>query len=133
MIELNCWGISIAMISICYLVSPGQRGQERPMSYAAINPAPRYLSLNYSETRIGAWLPQVWLRPFWMNRATMVLVGRHINGITINPLEFILDDNGEVMGFENEEAARVFLKKQVFTDEDMDWLVFVTEYDRMDR
>ena len=40
----------------------------------------------------------------------MVLVGRHINGITINPLEFILDDNGEVMGFESEEAAIVFLK-----------------------
>ena len=59
----------------------------------------------------------------------MVIVGRHINGITINPLEFILDDNGEVMGFENEEAARVFLKKQGFTDEDMDWLVFVTEDD----
>ena len=35
----------------------------------------------------------------------MVIVGKHINGITLNPLEYILDDNGEVWEFSNEEAA----------------------------
>ena len=54
----------------------------------------------------------------------MIIVGRHINGITINPLEYLLDDNGNEMEFENEHAAKVFLIEKGFTDEDIYWLTF---------
>ena len=53
-----------------------------------------------------------------------VTVGRHVDGITINPLEYLLDDEGELMVFENEEAAKDFLKGKGFTDDDIYWLVF---------
>jgi len=55
----------------------------------------------------------------------MIIVGRHINGITINPLEYILDDDGNEMEFENEEAAKDFLKQQGLTDDEIYWLTFV--------
>ena len=56
----------------------------------------------------------------------MVIVGKHINNITINPLEYLLDDDGEVMEFANEDAAKAFLKGKGFTDDDLYWLVFET-------
>jgi len=56
----------------------------------------------------------------------MVIVGRHINGITINPVEYILDDAGKEMQFANIEDAKMFLKEEGFTDDDMAWLVFET-------
>ena len=37
----------------------------------------------------------------------MIRIGRHIEGITINPLEYLLDDNGEIMLFGCEEEAKV--------------------------
>ena len=55
---------------------------------------------------------------------TKICIGRPINGITINPLEFVLDDDGEVKTFENEDVARDFLKRNGFTDEDIDYLTF---------
>jgi hypothetical protein len=55
----------------------------------------------------------------------MVIVGRHINGITINLLlEYLLNDNGDTMEFINEDAAKVFLKTKGFTDAEIYWLVF---------
>lgn len=54
----------------------------------------------------------------------MVIVGRHINGITINPVEYILDDAGKEMQFANIEAAKTFLKEEGFTDGDIEWLLF---------
>jgi hypothetical protein len=39
-------------------------------------------------------------------------------------LEYLLDDNGEVLEFRNEDAAKTFLKTQGFTDEYIYWLVF---------
>jgi hypothetical protein len=56
----------------------------------------------------------------------MVIVGRHINGITINPLEYLLDDNGKAMGFINEDAAKAFLKEKGLSDDDIYRLVFET-------
>lgn len=57
----------------------------------------------------------------------MVIVGKHINGITINPFEHLLDgDNGEPIEFVNEEAAKTFLKEKGFSDDDLYWLVFET-------
>jgi len=42
----------------------------------------------------------------------MIIVGRHINGITINPLEFILNGDGTEKTFENEDVAKDFLKSK---------------------
>ena len=55
---------------------------------------------------------------------TGVVVGRHINGITINPLEYLLDEDGEPLVFETEEKAKEFLAEKGFTEEDMHWMVF---------
>ncbi|HQE59755.1 MAG TPA: hypothetical protein PLA54_11250 [Spirochaetota bacterium] len=35
----------------------------------------------------------------------MVIVGRHINGIFLNPLEYLLSESGDIVEFENKEAA----------------------------
>lgn len=40
-----------------------------------------------------------------------VLIGRPINGISINGLEYVLDENGEPIKFETDEQARQFLKE----------------------
>lgn len=53
-----------------------------------------------------------------------VIVGRHINGITINPLEYLLDDMGEMIVFRSEERAKEYFKKQGWTDEQIYCLVF---------
>lgn len=56
----------------------------------------------------------------------MVIVGKHINGITINPLEYLLDDDGVIMEFAGIEAAKAFLQEKGFTDDELEWLVFET-------
>ena len=53
-----------------------------------------------------------------------LVIGKHINDITLNPLEYIVDDNGNYMEFENKENAVKFLKEHGFTDDDMWWLRF---------
>jgi hypothetical protein len=54
----------------------------------------------------------------------MVTVGRHINGITINPLEYLLDDSGEPIEFTNEESAKSYLREHGVTEEEIYWMVF---------
>jgi hypothetical protein len=39
----------------------------------------------------------------------MVIVGRPVNGISINGLEWLLDNCGELMRFLDSNAARLFL------------------------
>lgn len=53
-----------------------------------------------------------------------IAVGRHVNGITINPLEYLLDDEGDLMTFESEETAKEFLAEKGFSKDDMYWMVF---------
>lgn len=53
-----------------------------------------------------------------------IIVGRFINGITINPLEYILTDNGDLMVFETEDNAKGFLREHGFNDEQIECLVF---------
>ena len=60
----------------------------------------------------------------------MIIVGRHINGITINPLEYLLDENGATMNFISERTAKAFLKGKGLTDDDIDGLVFQTDNSR---
>jgi hypothetical protein len=57
----------------------------------------------------------------------MVIVGRHINGITINPLEYLLDESGESMEFTSEGVAKAFLKDKGLTDDYIDGLIFQTD------
>ena len=60
----------------------------------------------------------------------MIIVGRHINGITINPLEYLLDESGGVMEFAGEDVAKAFLKEKDLTDDYIDGLIFQTENGR---
>lgn len=41
----------------------------------------------------------------------MIVIGRPINGVTLNGLEYILDDNGEILKFESVNAALAYLIK----------------------
>ena len=54
----------------------------------------------------------------------MITIGRHIEGITINPLEYVLDDNGEVMEFDSEDEAKAWLRKMGVSEEEIYWMVF---------
>lgn len=49
-----------------------------------------------------------------------IVVGRHIEGITLNPLEYLMDDAGKEIQFETEEKAKEWLREKGFTDEDME-------------
>lgn len=53
-----------------------------------------------------------------------IVVGRHIEGITLNPIEYLLDDEGDLMTFESEEEAKEYLKEEGFSDDDIYWMVF---------
>lgn len=53
-----------------------------------------------------------------------IVVGRHINGITLNPLEYLLDEEGDPLIFESEGSAKKYLAEKGFTEEDMYWMVF---------
>jgi len=54
----------------------------------------------------------------------MIIVGRHIEGITINPLEYILDENECVMQFINKSEAIAYLKKHGVSNKVIKHLVF---------
>lgn len=56
-----------------------------------------------------------------------MIVGRHINGITLNDIEYLLDEHGEIMYFSNENVAKAFLYEKGYSDEEMYYLVFEEE------
>ena len=56
-----------------------------------------------------------------------VVAGRHIYGIMLNPLEYLLDYEGNVMIFDNEMKAIAYLKELGFTDADIHYFVFEPE------
>ena len=49
----------------------------------------------------------------------MLIVGRPINGISLNPLEYLRDANKDVIAFDSEKQAASFLKRVGFTDDDI--------------
>ena len=49
----------------------------------------------------------------------MVTVGRPINGITLNPLEYLLDAKNRMIAFDHEEQAKNFLKRMGFSKEEI--------------
>ena len=54
-----------------------------------------------------------------------IVVGRHINGITINQLEYLLNDEGDLMVFASEEKAKEYLLRNGFSDDDVYWMEVV--------
>ena len=40
-----------------------------------------------------------------------IKIGRYINGITLNPMEFVLDKKGNVKTFESIKSSKTFLRK----------------------
>jgi hypothetical protein len=50
----------------------------------------------------------------------MIRIGRPINGVTINGLEYILDENGREMRFADKAAASAFLRGKGFTDDELE-------------
>ena len=53
-----------------------------------------------------------------------VIVGRCINGVTINGLEYLQNDEGEVIYFKGIAAAKAYLREHEVTDEEMEDMVF---------
>ncbi len=49
-----------------------------------------------------------------------IKIGRPINGISLNGLEYVLDDEGNEMLFCDRAAAEKFLCKHGYTDEDIE-------------
>lgn len=49
-----------------------------------------------------------------------IKIGRPINGISLNGLEYVLDDAGNEMLFRDEDAAVSFLHKHGYTDADIE-------------
>ena len=56
----------------------------------------------------------------------LVIIGRAINGISLNGLEYLLEGgpDGEIQVFESQEAAEAFLVEQGATEEDLEYFVF---------
>ena len=57
----------------------------------------------------------------------MIIVGRPINGISINGLEFLLTENGEVKKFINTYQAIRDLKSCGATEEEIESFIFHEE------
>ena len=53
-----------------------------------------------------------------------VIVGRYINGISLNGLEYLKNDADEVIYFESVEAAKVYLREHGVTEDEMEDMVF---------
>jgi hypothetical protein len=52
-----------------------------------------------------------------------IVIGRPINGISINGLEYLLDENGEYKQFESTEEAKTFLNsmfEEPLTDDQLE-------------
>lgn len=54
----------------------------------------------------------------------MIKIGRYINGITLNPLEYLLDKNGDVRRFRTKKTEKIFLRRKGMTEEEIYWLTF---------
>jgi len=62
----------------------------------------------------GKWVPTL------TGEINMFIVGRHINGICLNELEFVLDGNGEPIEFPTEEEAKSFMFERGASEKDFD-------------
>ena len=49
----------------------------------------------------------------------MIIIGRPINGVTLNGLEYCLDDDGELLRFSSETEGREFLHENGMDDKEI--------------
>ncbi|WP_062322634.1 hypothetical protein [Halolactibacillus sp. JCM 19043] len=56
------------------------------------------------------------------------IIARPVNGITINGLEYILDDFGEVKRFNTKDEAIQYLKQNGLSEKEIDSLNFIEVY-----
>lgn len=54
-----------------------------------------------------------------------IIVGRPINGITLNDLEYLLDESGDIMKFKSKEHAVHYLKEHGADDEEIYYMSFI--------
>ena len=54
----------------------------------------------------------------------MIIIGRPIGGISINPLEYVVDANNEVMTFPDMKAAHSFLIEHGVPENELEFFVF---------
>ena len=57
-------------------------------------------------------------------KRTPVIVGRPINGVTLNGLEYLQDEDGVPIYFEDRDAARKYLREHGVTDDEMEDMEF---------
>ena len=58
----------------------------------------------------------------------MIIVGRHINGITLNDLEYLLEDDlVSLRKFSSEQDAIAFLFDKGVSAEEMEFMIFLDE------
>jgi len=57
----------------------------------------------------------------------MVYVARHINGIALNPFEYLLDEKGNLLLFPSEEDAKAHLRQHGVAETEMDEFIFKEE------
>lgn len=58
-----------------------------------------------------------------------ILIGRPINGISINGNEYLCDNDGIVITFPNTQAAITFLKENGMTDDEIEDGIMFEEID----
>ena len=54
-----------------------------------------------------------------------IIVGRSAEGISLNDLEYLLDENGEIMKFKSKEHAIRFLKEHGADEEEIYFMRFI--------
>jgi hypothetical protein len=55
-----------------------------------------------------------------MDNEKRIIIGRPINGISINGLEYALDEHGKIKEFSDKKEAEQFLKDNGFPDKELD-------------
>ena len=55
----------------------------------------------------------------------MIIVARHQEGIGLNPLEYLLNEDGTEKEFESKESAIEFLKEAGASEEDIYYMRFL--------
>lgn len=60
----------------------------------------------------------------WAGIRKYICVGRYIEGITLNPYEWVLEKNQDVKLFVSEAEAKAYLKTNGYTDKEMEFFKF---------
>lgn len=63
---------------------------------------------------------------YFMNLIPLVAIGRPIEGVSLNGLEYALDDSGDVYAFTGVDSAKKFLTDNGVAEDDLDEFAFVS-------